>query len=93
MSSETNISKNTLRSILNSIPIGIYVIDRELKIRWVNQRMLLWMKERRTSHERDKSCYSAIFGNKAPCDDCPAFIAFKSGRAEYAEIKKTGKSG
>jgi len=93
LSSETNISKNTLRSILNSIPIGIYVIDRELKIRWVNQRMLLWMKERRASHARDKSCYSAIFGNKAPCDDCPAFIAFKSGRAEYAEIKKTGKSG
>jgi len=93
LSPETDIGHNTLQSILNSIPIGIYIIDRELKIRWVNQRMPRWMKEKRISHTGDKNCYSAIFGSKTPCDNCPALMSFKSGRTEYSEIKKSGKPG
>ena len=93
MSPETDIGQNTLQPVLNSIPIGIYIIDRELKIRWVNQRMLRWMKEKRISHTGDKNCYSAIFGSKTPCDGCPALMSFKSGRTEYSEIKKSGKPG
>lgn len=91
MSHETKIGQTTLQSTLNAIPIGIYVIDRELKIRWVNQRTLRWMKENKISHAGDKNCYSVIFDGKVPCAGCPAIKAFESGRTEYAEIKKTGQ--
>jgi len=91
MKPETNIGQNTLRFILNSIPIGIYIIDRQLRISWANQRMLRWVKEKKISHAGDKHCYSVIFDGKAPCTGCPAIKAFESGRTEYAEIKKAGK--
>ena len=93
MNPETNIGQSALRSILNSIPIGIYIIDRELRVRWANQRMLRWTKEKKISNAGDKHCYAAIFDGKAPCTGCPAIKAFESGRTEYAEIKKAGKKG
>ncbi len=92
MSPETKIGRNTLQSTLNLIPIGIYIIDRELKIRWANRRMLRWMKEKKISRAWDKNCYSAIFGSKTPCIDCPVVRAFESSRTEYAEIKKTDRT-
>ncbi|HOE16056.1 MAG TPA: ATP-binding protein [Syntrophorhabdaceae bacterium] len=91
MNPETNIDQNALRSILNSIPIGVYIIDRNLSVRWTNRRMLRWTKEKQTSQAGDKHCYAIIFDGKSPCVGCPAIKSFESNRTEYGEVKKTGK--
>ncbi|MBA4390159.1 MAG: hypothetical protein C0399_04390 [Syntrophus sp. (in: bacteria)] len=88
MSATPEAAKDLVQSILNSIPIGIYVIDRELNIYWANERLLRWIKGKKISYTENKNCYAVIFGNKAPCEDCPAIKAFESGASEYAEMRR-----
>jgi len=89
MKTETSIGQNTLRFILNSIPIGIYIIDRQLRISWANQRMLRWVKEKKISHAGDKHCYSVIFDGKAPLHRLPPRSRLsKSGRTRICRDKK-----
>ncbi|MCX5810059.1 MAG: ATP-binding protein [Proteobacteria bacterium] len=91
MSAKQEAAKDLFQPILNSIPIGIYIIDRELKIYWANERLLRWIKGKEISYTENKNCYAVIFGNKAPCEDCPAIKAFESGASEYAEMRRTFK--
>ncbi len=91
MSTKPETARNIFQPILNSIPIGIYVIDRQLKIFWANERLLRWIKEKKISYTERKNCHEVIFGNKAPCEDCPAIKAFESGTSEYAEMRRTFK--
>ena len=91
MSTKPEETKDLFHSILNSIPIGIYIIDRELKISWANERLLRWIKGKKISYTESKNCYAVIFGNEAPCEDCPAIKAFESEASEYAEIRRTFK--
>jgi PAS domain S-box-containing protein len=89
---EREVGQNTFQSILNSIPVGIYIIDSELKIRWANEIMLKWMVGKSISHGGSKECYRAIFRSETPCGDCPAVRAFDSGKTEYAETKRALKT-
>jgi PAS domain S-box-containing protein len=91
LSAKQEAAKDFFQPILNSIPIGIYIIDRELKIYWANERLLRWIKGKKISYTENKNCYAVIFGNKAPCEDCPAIKAFESGASEYAEMRRTFK--
>lgn len=80
--------RDLFQSILNSIPIGIYVIDRELNIYWTNKRLIRWIKGRKVPSEEDNKCFTTFFGRKSPCDDCPAIKAFETGTSEYAEMSR-----
>ncbi len=60
-------------------------------MQWANARMLRWIEKAKSHGDEENHCYAVIFGNRKPCDDCPAAKAFETGRIEYAEITRIRK--
>jgi PAS domain S-box-containing protein len=78
---------DAVQSVLDSIPMGVYVLDRERKIQWVNERITNRLQRENVFQSKGKYCYNEIFKREKPCSDCPALKTLKSGRMEYKEIK------
>ncbi len=52
-----------LQSILDSLHMGIYVLDHERRIRWTNSRGQLSLKKGDAPSSSGKYCYEEIFGS------------------------------
>ena len=87
MKSDQQIDFRTARSILDLLPMGLYVLNRERNIQWVNKRALHWFQKGNILHYSEMCCYKEVFKRKRPCRDCPVLKTLKSGRMEYTEIK------
>ncbi len=76
-------SLTILRSIVDSIDAGIYVLDRNLRIQPINLKgsKVLSADDSRSG----KECYRAILGRSEPCENCPVLRTFASGKAERLE--------
>ena len=80
-----DIGADILRSIVDSLAVGIYVLNRELQIQWVNIRAFRWLHKTDFSQLKGRHCYKEILGREQPCDGCPVLRVFETGRTERLE--------
>ena len=85
------IDLNIIPSILDFLPMGVYVLDRDRKIQWVNRRIIHRLTGRKKSQHHEKHCYREIFKKKVPCEDCPALKTLDTGQMAHAEVKSEYK--
>lgn len=82
-------SKNFLKSIFESIPDGISILNGKMEIKGVNTAMEKWY-----SHSMPlvgKKCYQAYHGRTKSCDICPSRQTLRTGKPAYEVVPKTGK--
>lgn len=91
MKFDSHVDFNIIQSVLDSIPMGVYVLNRELKIQWVNERIRNRFQKEKVPQSGERYCYREIFKRERPCNDCPALKTLKSGKMEYREIKSEYK--
>jgi PAS domain S-box-containing protein len=87
MKQETSIDLDVAQSILDFLPMGVYVLNRERKVQWLNRGITRRLQKENVSRYSTKYCYKEIFKRKTPCDDCPALKTFETGLIEHTEIK------
>lgn len=92
--SEHYIDFESMRTMLDLLPMGLYVLDRELKIHWANKRAVHWFENANIHSYNDVCCFREVFKKDKPCADCPVQKTIRSGRTEHSEIKShyNGKS-
>ena len=76
-----------VQSILDSLPMGVHVLNGKRKIQWVNERAMRRFQVDKELPLREADCYREFFKRETPCDDCPAARTLKSGRMEHKEMK------
>jgi len=79
---------NTILSILDSLPMGVFVLDQKRKIQWMNDWVLQYIQRDAAHQSIEKYCYTKIFNLKSPCKHCPALRTLSTGLTEHGEIKK-----
>ncbi|MCX5680124.1 MAG: PAS domain S-box protein [Candidatus Omnitrophica bacterium] len=80
-----------LSDIFSSIQDGISVLDKDMRILWVNSTMEKWY-----SHSMPlvgKICYEAYYGRGERCKLCPTARAIETGKAAYEVVPKTNPHG
>ncbi|MCX8022028.1 MAG: ATP-binding protein [Syntrophorhabdaceae bacterium] len=82
---------NVIQSILDVLPMGIYIIDKKRRLKWVNERVAHRNKMDGDGGSIGKRCYTEIFKRKRPCNDCPAVKTFRTGKTERVEKKNEYK--
>lgn len=78
-------SLRILRSIVDSMDVGIYVLDRNLRIQAVNTKGSRWLA--RDESAPPSECHMEILGNSRACPDCPVLRAFQSRKTETLEMR------
>ncbi|MCX5807469.1 MAG: ATP-binding protein [Proteobacteria bacterium] len=91
MKFDSQIDFNIVQSILNSLPMGVYVLNRGRKIQWKNERLALRSQEEGVIQSGKAFCYGEIFKRRMPCSNCPGLRTLKSGRMEHTEISSMYK--
>jgi PAS domain S-box-containing protein len=74
-------------ALIDALPSGILVIDRDYRIQRANRHVATWLR-RSPAEMRGQHCYRLVHGRDAPCDDCPSATAFHTG--EPATVVHTG---
>ena len=87
MTKAPRVEFSVILSILDSLPMGVFVLDQKRKIQWMNNWVLQYIKMDSTYQSIEKFCYAKIFKLKSPCKNCPALRTLSTGRTEHAEIK------
>jgi PAS domain S-box-containing protein len=87
MKFDTSKSGEILRTILDSLPQKLYVLNEKLEIQWVNEGAFTVPSGKSDSKRGKRCCYAEILKNGKRCASCPAIKAFRTGRIESAEIK------
>ena len=80
-----------VQSILDFLPMGVYVLNRERKVQWVNRRIMHRLQKENVSQYPARYCFKEIFKRKTPCDDCPALKTFETGLMEHTVIESDYK--
>lgn len=75
---------NEFKTLLDSIPDNIYLLDRDLKIKWINKNIETTFNER-AEEIIGRHCYNFLHGIDTPCSICPVQKAFISGNVETME--------
>jgi PAS domain S-box-containing protein len=91
MKFDLQIDFNIVQSILDSLPMSVYALDRGRKIQWKNEIARLRTQEVGIIQPGKVSCYREIFKRIGPCNNCPALRTLKSGRMEHTEISSNYK--
>jgi histidine kinase len=81
------ISSSILESIIDSLSAGIWIVDSDLEIQWINTRAFRCLCRDELAELDDKRCFRKIFGMGEVCEDCPVLRTFKSGHTEHLDIK------
>ncbi|MBI4052878.1 MAG: PAS domain-containing protein [Candidatus Diapherotrites archaeon] len=69
-----------LKNILNSLDEGISILDKDLKIIWVNDTVKKMAK--RLTHLQGRRCYETYLNRKDICAKCPAMKTFSSDKMQ-----------
>ncbi len=77
------------QEILESLPVGVYFIDPDHRMRWTNalgstQSGINWK-----NHYGEK-CFEFPFGRTEPCEDCPVERSLAAGEASTRELDMPG---
>ena len=72
-----------VEALLEGVPIGVFLVDREYVIQYVNPVLAQWI--RKPANEAvGKKCYEILFGNHQPCEagekPCPAVEALATAK-------------
>jgi len=78
--------RRQLEAILNSLPMGVDIVNDRHEILFQNR----WMKDR-FGNKRGAICYKSYRGQDRPCQDCPVIKAIKNNKTEYG--KATTRDG
>lgn len=74
---------SALKALLEGAPIGIFLVDREYVIQYVNPVLGQWL-QKSEKEVSGKKCHEVLFGNKQPCKEgaetCPATGALRSAK-------------
>jgi len=82
---------NIIQSILDFLPMGVYVLDGKRRIQWMNERVLHRLRKESLLQSKEKYCHVEILGREQPCKDCPALKTLKNGLMEHREIESEYK--
>ena len=74
-----------LTNILDAIPDGISVIDRDFNVIQDNKTMRAWYAHM-LPFESKKKCYEVYHSRSLPCEVCPAIKTLKSKKLEREEV-------
>lgn len=74
-------------ALIDGVPAGVLVIDREFRIRRVNDFLARWVK-RGAAEMIGQRCHVLIHAREATCEDCPCAVAFETGQP--ATVVHTG---
>ena len=77
--------------IINGLGAGISVLDRNMRVVWVNQLMAEWFGSIDTLC--GKYCYYAYKGKRKVCSRCPTVQVFKTGKPHSSVSIVHGKNG
>ncbi len=69
---------NMLNTLLDTIPDGILLLDRDGSIEWANIATKALVGSGR-QHSEGEKCHSYLFGNDKPCEACPLGGVFNKG--------------
>lgn len=86
MKFEHNIDFDTIRSVLDLLPMRIYMLNEKRKVLWANKRASHWFRNINLNHE-NIYCFKEVFKRDNPCINCPVIKALKTGKTEHTEIK------
>jgi len=78
------LSKQMLETIFDGIRDGILIVNTNYDILKANQEILRVFNKKSFSELIGKSCFSQLYKKKRTCDNCPADMAFKSGKPHHA---------
>lgn len=82
---------NEFKTLLDSMPDHIFLLDLNLKILWINKK-IEEIFNRKTEEVIGMHCYKFFHGKDFPCSICPVQKAFISGDIETIEKRtKDGK--
>ena len=81
------ITASILESIIDSLSAGIWIVDSDLEIQWINTRAFRCLCREELAELDDKHCFRKIFGMGEACEDCPVLRTFASGHTEHLDIK------
>jgi len=81
------ITTSILESIIDSLSAGIWIVDSNLEIKWINTRAFQSLCREELAELEDRRCFRKIFGMREVCEDCPVLRTFESGETEHLDIK------
>jgi histidine kinase len=81
------ITARILESIIDSLSAGIWIVDSNFEIQWINTRAFRCLCREELAELDDKRCFRKIFGMREACEDCPVMRTFASGHTEHLDIK------
>lgn len=67
-------------TLLNSLPVMVYLQARDYSISFANDKF-----KEEYGDPGDKSCHKAMWDRKEPCEYCPPFNVFETGKPEIWE--------
>lgn len=73
--------RQKLDRIVSGIGAGLVLIDRDLRVAWVNEHYRKKLTAGKDGITGTK-CYSALWGEESPCRNCTASRTFASGKIE-----------
>ena len=83
-----------LQSIVDSVDLGIYILDRNLNIQWLNTKASRWRrKDGFSPAESEKRCYKEVLGRDCSCENCPVLKTFETGRSQRLQMAVEGQDG
>ncbi len=85
--STQKIAFSMAQSMLDILPMGLFVLNSERKIHWMNKRASRWLKKGNDSQQGRLCCFKDVFKLEAPCSNCPVLKTLKSNKMEHIEIK------
>lgn len=77
--------------IINAIGAGLSLIDKDMKIVWINKIQSQWFGA--PGKIRGTYCYKAYQHKDKICPDCPIVRSFKTGKIEYCRDVLYTKEG
>ncbi|MBI2560224.1 MAG: PAS domain S-box protein, partial [Planctomycetes bacterium] len=72
--------KQRLDDIVSEMGVGLSLIDRDMKVVWMNKLQSKWFGE--IGELRGMQCYNAYWNNNEICQECPSRRTFTSGNLE-----------
>ena len=74
------------RSVLETIPFGVSILNHNLEIAWINKEALRYSLKTDSPRMKGRLCYREILGKEKPCDNCPVLLCFKTGKITPREL-------
>jgi len=83
---ELNDEENTTIQALNALSDGVCVLNKDLKIVWLNKAME--KRHGRLAGLKGKNCFDVFHDEEEICSNCPSKRTFSKGKKDGALIKK-----